>query len=183
MKITDSEKLILLMLSDIYEKLGIDGEVDPEFIRLAILSERTWSIPWKCAGIPFEHQETPAVVREVLDILDMWSAIERGYENCSKEEKDWVEKEAEPFGKDPKFNGFDGNTEFEYVGTVSILVNELDRYPEFKGRDFNSHFQIVDSYRRMHSVYKTVTKDLDFHPLSAQSIIDILNGRRHPDRR
>ena len=128
MKITDGEKLILLMLSELYDKLGVEGEVEPDFIRSAIFSNNTWSIPWKYVGIPFEEQDTPEVVKEVLDILDMWSMIERSYEILSNESKEFVEKEASPFGKDPKFPGFDGNNETEYMGTASFLVNDLDGF-------------------------------------------------------
>ncbi|MFJ5537449.1 YfbU family protein [Vreelandella titanicae] len=183
MKITDGEKIILLMLSELYDKLGVEGEVEPDFIRSAIFSNNTWSIPWKYVGIPFEEQETPEVVKEVLDILDMWSMIERSYENLSNESKVFVEKEASPFGKDPKFPGFDGNNETEYMGTASFLVNDLDRFEEFKGRDFNSHCPSIDSYRRMLSVFKPLLKNLNFQPLSAQNIVDILKERVHPDNR
>ncbi|WP_414430562.1 YfbU family protein [Alcanivorax sp. IL3] len=183
MKITDGEKLILLMLSELYDKLGVEGEVEPDFIRSAIFSNNTWSIPWKYVGIPFEEQETPEVVKEVLDILDMWSMIERSYENLSSESKEFVEKEASPFGKDPKFPGFDGNNETEYMGTASFLVNDLDRFEEFKGRNFNSHCPSIDSYRRMLSVFKPLLQDLNFQPLSAQNIVDILKERVHPENR
>lgn len=183
MKITDGEKLILLMLSELYDKLGVEGEVEPDFIRSAIFSNNTWSIPWKYVGIPFEEQETPEVVKEVLDILDMWSMIERSYENLSNESKEFVEKEASPFGKDPKFPGFDGNNETEYMGTASFLVNDLDRFEEFKGRNFNSHCPSIDSYRRMLSVFKPLLQNLNFRPLSAQNIVDILKERVHPDNR
>jgi len=43
MKITDGEKLILLMLSDLYERLGVEGEIEPEFIKSAIFSDRSTS--------------------------------------------------------------------------------------------------------------------------------------------
>lgn len=183
MKVTDGEKLILLMLSELYDKLGVEGEVEPDFIRSAIFSNNTWSIPWKYVGIPFEEQETPEVVKEVLDVLDMWSMIERSYENLSNESKEFVEIEASPFGKDPRFPGFDGNNETEYMGTASFLVNDLDRFEEFKGRDFNSHCPSIDSYRRMLSVFKPLLQNLNFQPLSAQNIADILKERVHPGNR
>ena len=76
MKVTDGEKLILLMLSELYDSLKVQGEIEPDFIRSAIFSDKMWSIPWKYSGIPFEHEETPELVKEVLNILDMWSFIE-----------------------------------------------------------------------------------------------------------
>lgn len=183
MKITDGEKLILLMLSELYEKLEVDGEIDPDFIRSAIFGDHTWSIPWKYVGVPFENQETPEIVSHVLDILDMWSFIERSYENLSDSEKEYIEKEADPFGKNPKFPGFDGNNESEYMSVASFIVNELDRFEVFKGRGFNSHAPLVESYDRMLPVFKGILRDLNFEPLSAKNIADILKARIHPTRR
>jgi hypothetical protein len=42
MKLTDSEKLTLIMLCEIYEKLGIKGELDSKFVKEAIFSGNTW---------------------------------------------------------------------------------------------------------------------------------------------
>ena len=33
MKLSDGEKLIILMLSELYEKLGVEGEIEPDFIK------------------------------------------------------------------------------------------------------------------------------------------------------
>ena len=183
MKITDGEKLILLMLSELYDKLEVNGEIEPDFIRSAIFSDNMWGIPWEYIGIPFEKQDTPETVKEVLDILDMWSFIERSYESLSDDEKSFVEKEAEPFGKNPRFLGFHGNNESDYMGAASFIVNDLERFEEFKGRDFNSHCASIKGYSRMLSVFKPMLEDLNFQPLSAQNLVDILKERIHPDNR
>jgi len=70
MKFTDGEKLIILMMSEVYEKLGINGEIDPEFIKSAIFNDKLWGLRWKYSGIPFEEAEDPQIVKEVVDILD-----------------------------------------------------------------------------------------------------------------
>jgi len=73
MKLSDGEKLILFMLSELYEKLGIEGEMDPKFIKSAICSGNTWGLKWQYTGI-FDSGETkPELVTEVANILDMWS--------------------------------------------------------------------------------------------------------------
>ncbi|MFA1563079.1 YfbU family protein [Aliivibrio fischeri] len=180
MKISDSEKLILLMLSEIYDKLDLKGEIEPDFIRSAIFSDNTWSIPWKYVGIPFESQETPPMVKEVLNILDMWGFIEWSYNQLSDENKAYVEKEAYPFGKDPKFPGFDGNNETEYMGIASFLVDDLERFSEFKGRYFNSHCPSIDGYQRMLPVYKSVMKERFNSQLSPDDLVMILKERAHP---
>ncbi|EJE4164467.1 YfbU family protein, partial [Vibrio parahaemolyticus] len=137
----------------------------------------------KYSGIPFESQETPQIVKEVLNILDMWSFIERSYASLTDENKAYVEREASPFGRDPKFPGFDGNNETDYMGAASFLVNDLDRFAEFKGRDFNSHCPSVDGYQRMMNVYKPIMKANGYQLLTAVELVQILLERIHPSMR
>jgi uncharacterized protein len=184
MKVTDGEKLILLMLSELYDSLKVQGEIEPDFIRSAIFSDKMWSIPWKYSGIPFEHEETPEIVKEVLDILDMWSFIEYSYGELTGSDKEFLEIEASPFGKDPKFMGFDGNNESEYMSTASFIVNKLDRFEEFKGRNFNSHCQSVDAYKRMFSVFKDARSNQTFGgPLNVNQLAHLLKEQVHPSNR
>lgn len=183
MKITDSERLMLLMLCDIYDRTGVDGEFDTDFIRSTIFGDKSWSIPWKYPGIPFEDQETPEVVKEVLDILDMWSFIEYSFEKLSPSDKAILEKEAEPFGRAPHFYGFDGNNETEHMSTAEFLVHKLDRFAEFKGREFNSHSQAVDSYKRMLTRYMQLRNKLSFRTLGLDDLISILKEQVHPENR
>lgn len=183
MKITDGEKLIILMLSEMYEKLGIKGEIDPDFIKSAIFNDQLWGLRWKYSGIPFEEGEDPQIVKEVIDILDMWSFIEHSYEKLSDEDKSKLEKDADPFGKDPKFKGFDGNNETSYMGTAMFVVNDLDRFQEFRGRSFNSHCPTIDTHRRMLSVFEPTRKKIDFKPLSVDDLTAILKEKVHPCNR
>jgi hypothetical protein len=46
MKLSDGEKLILIMLSDVYEKLEIEGEINPKFVKSAIGSGHPWGLKW-----------------------------------------------------------------------------------------------------------------------------------------
>jgi len=45
MKLTDGEKLILYMLSEIYEHLGIEGKtkIDSQFVKSAIHDGHAWA--------------------------------------------------------------------------------------------------------------------------------------------
>lgn len=181
MKLSDGEKLIILMLSELYEKLGIDGEVEPEFLKSAIFSDQLWGIRWKYSGIPFDDAEDPKIVKEVVDILDMWSFIERSYAELHDDQKAQLEKEADPLGKDPKFRGFDGNNESEYMGTAIFLVNELDRFSEFKGRGFNCHHPSIDTHRRMLEVFEPMRRRSSFGLLSLDDLTAILTAMVHPE--
>lgn len=183
MKISDGEKLILLMLSELYEKMSIQGEIEPEFIKSAIFRDHLWGIPWKYSGIPFENQETPKIVKEVVDILDMWSFIERGYQKLPDEEKAQLETDAAPFGKEPMFIGFDGNNEAEYMSVASFLINDLDRFQEFKGRSMNSHMPSVEAYTRMLKAFEPIRKSLFSEPLNRANLAKILKEMTHPENR
>lgn len=183
MKVSDGEKLIVLMLSELYEKMGIEGEIEPEFIKSAIFRDHLWGIPWKYSGIPFEDQETPEIVKEVVDILDMWSFIERGYQELSDEEKAQLEIDAAPFGKEPKFRGFDGNNEAEYMSVASFLINDLDRFQEFKGRSMNSHMPSMETYGRMLHAFESKRQNLISGPLNLAELSEILKEMIHPENR
>ncbi len=183
MKITDGEKLILLMLSELYGQREVEGEIDPEFIKSAIFSENLWGIPWKYSGIPFESQESPPLVKEVVDILDMWSFIEYAYEKLSEEEKRKLEKGAEPFGKNPRFSGFDGNNETEHMSIARFLINDLDRFQEFKDRSLNAHMPTLDTHHRMLSVFEGIRSTLISGSLSLEQLTAVLREQTHSEYR
>jgi hypothetical protein len=71
MKFTNADKLIVTMLADLHEKLGID-EVRTKLIKQAIYSNNTWALSWELTGIVGDSPEqTPPEVSLVVDILDM----------------------------------------------------------------------------------------------------------------
>ena len=182
MELSDGEKLILIMLSEIYEKLQLDGEIDPQFIKSAIFSENTWGINWKYSGIPFEDDKTPQIVKEIANILDMWEIIETSYEKLSEKDKILVEKEASPFGRNPRFHGFDGNNESKLMGIAIFLIDDLNRFQRFIERDLNSHYPSIDVYRRMYAVFEPMRLGLK-NLLNANQLIQILREKVHPKRR
>ena len=183
MKLTDGEKLILLMLSELYDKLKVNGDTEPDFLRSAIFNDHLWGIRWKYSGIPFEPAEDPPVVREVVDILDMWSFIEFSYAKLDAAQKQALARQAAPLGENPRFEGFDGNNETEHMSTAMFLVNHLDRFQEFKGRSFNCHHPSLDAHRRMLAVFEPLRLSLPTSPLSADSLSRILKEQVHPSHR
>lgn len=181
MKLTDGEKLILIMLADLHEKLEVNGEIDADFISSAIVNDHLWSIPWKYSSIPFEHVEDPPVVREVVDILDMWSFIEYAYSQLTDEEKAKLAMDVDPFGNNPRFQGFDGNNETAHMSTAMFLVNQLERFQDFKGRSLDCHCPSIDAHKRMLSVFEPIRETLDADPLSLDQLTKILIERRRGD--
>ena len=184
MELSDGEKLILVMLSDLYKKLKIDGEIDPDFVSEAITRGHLWGLKWQYPGVFGSSEPSEDTLRETVDILDMWSFLERGYKALSAAEKKRVEKDTAPLGTDVKFRGFDGNAqESVYIGIARFLIDKLDRFQEFKGRELNSHMPMLDAYRRMFPVFEPMRLSLGTKELDADQIISILKERIHPAKR
>lgn len=181
MKLTNAEKLILAMLADVHEKLGID-EVDTKLIKQAIYSNNTWALSWELPGIVGNSAEpTPPEVSLVVGVLDMWSFIEEAYERFDASEKVALEAKADPFGKHVGFSGFDGNNESEYMSIASFLVRDMGRFSRFAGRDLNSHCPSIEGYQRMLTEFLAIRPALDGCGLSVEEMAKVLNARRHPD--
>ena len=180
LKFSDGEKLIMIMLCELFKHLKIDSEIDPSFVEDALHGGHYWGLEWKYPGIFDVQAYSMATVHEVLDVLDMWPYLEQSYANLSEKDKERVKEEAKPFGGDVVFLGFDGNKEIEHLVIAEFLINKLDRFIEFGDRDLNSHMPSIDGYRRMVRVFKTMKPKLwGINSLSADHIIEILNARRH----
>ncbi|WP_175908033.1 YfbU family protein [Burkholderia sp. BCC1640] len=176
MKMTNAEKLMTFMLAEILEGLKTKGEIDPKFVKEAIFHDHLWGLEWKYQGIFGDSVEpTPEPVKFVIDVLDMWSFIERGYKGLSAGDKARVDAEV-PYGIS-SFEGFDGNNETEYMSIARFFVEELDRFTEFKGREFNSHMPSIARYRAMLAVFEPIRKNLrEPRHLNADELIKI--GKR-----
>ena len=174
MELSDGEKLILLMLSDLQQAQSINDSVNPEFIKAAIYYDCLWGLSWEYPGIPFSNRTTPPIVTWVTDILQMWTVIETSFTKLSAEDKQRVEKEAHPFGTDPRFTGFEVENEAEELKILTFLVNYLNRFLNFKGRDFTSSIPLSGRYRRMYEVYEPMLPGLRKNRLSADQLIEIL---------
>lgn len=182
MQLSSSEKLILVMLSEIYEHLGVKGEIDPKFVKGALYDDYTWALTWKHPGLFSGGAETPLLVKHVMDILEMWSWLKRGYKKLSDEEKELVKEKAAPFGDKVRFPGFDGNNEAEYITTAQVLTKHFDRFTELKGRIPSSYGMTLEIYDRMLSPFRKI-RESQQDSLTAAQIIEILKEQTYPDKR
>lgn len=186
-RISDGEKMILMMLSDRYKHQKVDSDIDPKFVSKAISSGHYWGLNW-AYGLHGEVDDL-GVVDEVVDVLEMWWLIESGYAKLSQKDKQRVELEAEPFGANVKFGGFDGNNESQHLAIAKFLINDLERFVDFKDRYLNSHFPSLGAHRRMLAVFKPMWANIlsgaatsfSGGGLSASQIIELLNAKTHPD--
>ena len=168
MKLSQGEKLILLMLCDIYERANIQNSIDVNPIRQAISTGNTWAIPDIPDGI-----ENESVKDKVFAILEMWRALESSYKSLDDAQKMNVNQQIAPFKVE--FAGFDGNAECVYMNVANFIIQDLNRYNEFRKRDLNSHCRTIDTYTRMLNVYETVkVESSNFHQLTEEDIISIM---------
>jgi uncharacterized protein len=180
-KFSDGEKLLAMMLRDIYKHLKlVRGEIDPEFISEVIFGGHYWAPRWEMQGLFHDHEDNPQDVSFVVDVLDMWDFIESGYAKLSKKDKDRLEKEAEPFGKHMQFMGFDGNNESTYRSIAQFLIEKMDRFSRFKKRELNSHMPTLSTYRRMLNVFEPMRAGLVGTGLDAAQLVAILKAQMFP---
>jgi len=176
-KFSDGEKLLLMMMRDVYRHLKIKGEVDAEFVSDVIYGGHYWAAKWQMGGLFTDYEDDARDVHFVTNVLDMWRFIERAYKKLSKKDKDRVEKEAEPFGRDVKFRGFDGNYETSHMGIARFLIDKMGRWSQFKGRELNTHFPTLATYSRMLAVFEPMRSGLVGTELDADQLIRILKAQ------
>jgi|tagenome__1003787_1003787.scaffolds.fasta_scaffold20943806_2 uncharacterized protein YfbU (UPF0304 family) len=179
MKLSDGEKLIILMLADLQKALNVKGEIDGNFVSQAINRDKLWAINWQYQSIPFEPEDDPPAVKQTADILDMWMSIEEAYADLSEADKKRVAIEAEPFGTNVRFEGFDANHEDHYA-IARFLVEDMQRFKYYGKRELNSHHSSVPAYLRMYRIFELMRRGLgNRRRLNANEIIHLLKEQVH----
>lgn len=169
MKLSDGEKLIVIMLADLLEANGVKGEIDPSFVKGAICSGDAWALKWEYHGLFHDEQTDEKVAREAASIMTMCSVLEYSISQLSKPETAQLKRQGHVFV------GFDGNNETEHFGVASVLVEDMGRFGEFKGRSLNSHMPMLDRYRRMKLAFEGVG-GAGASPLPLQMINAVLDA-------
>ena len=57
---------------------------------------------------------------------------------------------------------------------MRFLIEDLERFSEFSGRELNSHLPLTDAYRRILKVFEPISVNLIGQELNAQHLIQIL---------
>jgi YfbU domain len=111
-------------------------------VRDAVGSGNAWALSWQYPDLFGTQEANEAVRREVVDFLDMWSLIEFSYKCLSPTDKEHV-AEAGPLGRNVQFYGFDVNSESEYLDVARFVIDQFDRFSEFRGRTLNAPISTV----------------------------------------
>jgi len=174
---TDGDKLNFMVLRDIAKALKVNGETDVDFIAESIYGGHYWAPTWELSGLFHKHADRPADLSLVVDTLDMWDFIEGCIEKLEATELERLK--AANHGHLPTFHGFDGNNEAGLLSIARFLVEKMDRFSRFKGRDFNSHAPTEGRYRRMTQAFKPLRATLGFgRTMGTDDIIELLAVER-----
>ena len=181
MQLSDGEKLILLMLCQIQEHLKMKSDTDTELVKEAIYSGNLWGLAWGMPGVFHGSETSEEIVREMVNILAMWERLEQSFAGLKPEDKKWLAENSD-LGDDVKFSGWDGNDQIEvhYISAARFMVEHLDRFQQFKGRDFNAHMPTLDAYRRMLAVFEPILRQVLNRDFSKEQIAQVLAAYRHP---
>ncbi len=172
--ITDGEKLILSMMCDLYQQNVKKGDMDPEFIQEALLGGHHWALKWRYHLLDAQG-DNEQYVSEVCDILDMWFFLEHGYARLSKSDKEKI-KSATGNDQEVHFLGFDANHESKHHSIACFLIDDMGRFEWLKGRDLNSHFPLLTSYRRMLVEFKDIRSNITGRGITVAQISKILKA-------
>lgn len=175
MELTKPEKLILLMLADIHERLEINT-INTKFLSSAIETENTWAIEWEVPALRNDTPEMPPKeVINVVDYLDMWMFIEEAAKSLTPDERAKIEQSNLPFASHLIFPGFDGNNESKELTIAKLLIDDMGRFTKFHGRNLNSHAPMLKIYGAMYEKFMPMRESLSMvRGLSADQIIEIL---------
>ena len=65
-------------------------------------------------------------------------------------------------------------TDILHIEVAKFLIEGLDHFSRFKGRDLDSHVPVLNAYLRMYQVFEPIRKTLAGRGLTATEMIDIL---------
>lgn len=118
------------------------------------------SFHWRYSGIfPEPEADTSPIVQEIADFMDMWARIEEAFKALAAPEQEAFRADQDLMP--PVFQGFDGNCEGEYQGVAGFMIEHLECFAEFAGRDLESHHPVVAGYRRILKAFRPIRERID----------------------
>ncbi len=175
-KLTVVERIILRNQYLILKKL--DPDEAEQYEKLIAIVEDGYEHDFGQLAAAFSGDTMPEKdFAEVIDILDMYSALQRPRKKLGDKAAE-TEKAAVAF---PGFDG-DGNDEREsrYMGYARFLVkNGRFADVELREKDFNSHIQRLPQYSRIVQRWKTLEPGVEpgqRHGMTAEQMRQVLHG-------
>lgn len=166
MEMTNAQRLILS--NQYYLMAKLTPENAEKYKRLQTIVERGYELQMremsKEYGCLVEDE-----CREVIDIMEMYHAMQESNKMLSDEERNDVDQ------RRLQFLGFDIAAEAQLVNYVRFLIDSEGLYPQFDKGDhhFNSHVPMLEKYRRMLVTWRNCPRQ--YH-LSAAEFRQIFNA-------
>jgi uncharacterized protein len=178
-RFSDGEKLNTLLLCHLIQSTGASTEFDPRFLASVIYGGHYWALDWEYPGLFHDETDRRETVTEVVDILDMWTFIEDGFDALSPDQKRRVTTESQWGADQIRFSGFDGNNEGKHFSIANFLVREMERFSRFSdGRSLNSHTETVGGNLKMFRVFEPIRVKLVGRKMSGDEIVTVMEARR-----
>ncbi|WP_373948174.1 YfbU family protein [Vibrio pomeroyi] len=147
MEMTNAQRLILS--NQYYLMSQMDPENSAKYQRLQTIVERGYELQMRELNKEFGCL-TEAECREVIDIMEMYHAMQESNKMLAEQERAEVDQ------RRLQFLGFDIASEAQIVHYVRFLVDSEGLYPQFDKADhhFNSQMPMLDKYRRMLTTWR-----------------------------
>lgn len=171
-------RLIISLLLKILRNLpnNNDEKVNAEFLEAALEGGHFWLIEEKLSDVFDIEPSDPQDVAFVKEVLDMWFFIERSYAKLSDDEKEKLAENAAYMGKNPRFPGFDGNHEPNFLRIANFLVEDMGLFEDFQKRGLNSHSERASLYARMLKVFQPIRNKLVGRQLNIDELTKLFNA-------
>lgn len=169
MKLSDGERLILVMLTEIMESMGIGSEIDPRLVKSLVANNDGWALRRTYPGIFESVAPDEEVVRETTNILWMFGIIEHSIAQLTGD--DATEAEGWHYNQ---WRGFDANND-PHFGVARTMIVELGEFGDSrKGVNLNSHTQAsLPRYREMYRKFDGYINAQQANPLSFEALRDL----------
>ena len=166
MEMTNAQRLILS--NQYYLMSQMDPENSAKYQRLQTIVERGYELQMRELNKEFGCL-TEAECREIIDIMEMYHAMQESNKMLAEEERKEVDQ------RRLQFLGFDIASEAQIVHYVRFLTDSEGLYPQFDKADhhFNSQMPMLDKYRRMLTTWRNCPRQ--YH-LCATELSQIFNA-------
>ena len=166
MEMTNAQRLILS--NQYYLMSQMDPENSAKYQRLQTIVERGYELQMRELNKEFGCV-TEAECREIIDIMEMYHAMQESNKMLADEERKEVDQ------RRLQFLGFDIASEAQIVHYVRFLTDSEGLYPQFDKADhhFNSQMPMLDKYRRMLTTWRNCPRQ--YH-LCATELSQIFNA-------
>jgi uncharacterized protein YfbU (UPF0304 family) len=173
MKLSRIERWILSNQYKILEQLDSERADQYAFCRNAINHGYEADYDWIADDVSDQSDGlSSAACGEVLDILEMYSDLQRGFD--ALDDKSAIRE------YEINFPGFDGHNESKRVGYCRHVCGGRGRYHDLRRpMDWDSHRPLIDAYRRMLAVWRPIRESVHqgrrgTDPLNRREMLEIL---------